>query len=498
MSPSLATRADRMQQGKSLRKLTPRALHGKLLGPLERDPAAVLKAQNATRLPALVELRRQLMASSPFAYLRGAAAVMAHDLQWQPMAGAKVQACGDCHLMNFGAFVTPEDNILFDINDFDETLPGVDFSVDLKRLATSIVVAAAAGGAAKSERHALAAAAVRAYRKRMEGLSYLSPVKSGTAGSTWSWRSRNSATPPCARRCRRSWRGRAAMASTSTTIFRHWRNSGAPLIHDKAPRIFHFAPGSDAAMGFVAQTDLARYRASLQPVAAVLYDRYALKDFVFKAVGVGSVGTYCYVGLFMSGDDEPLFLQAKEAVHSVLEILDDKLALEGHQGRRVVDGQRMMQAASDIFLGWTENDESGRQYYVRILKNRRLGGISEIAETEGLSDYARLCGRTLARAHARSGDPAVISGYMGSSDAFDLAIADFALAYADRNEADHAAWVAAEPPAEKEAPPAEKDASAPPDGKKAAPARTTKKRPAKTARDSDKTGKDSDENPPAA
>ena len=177
MSLPLASRADRMQQGKSLRKLTPRALHAQLLGPADRDAAAILEAQNATRLPALVDLRGQIMAGDPFAYLRGAAAVMAHDLQWQPMAGAKVQACGDCHLMNFGAFVTPEDNILFDINDFDETLPGVDFTVDLKRLASSIVVAAASAGASKSERHELAAASVRAYRKRMEGLSYLSPME---------------------------------------------------------------------------------------------------------------------------------------------------------------------------------------------------------------------------------------------------------------------------------------------------------------------------------
>uniref|UniRef100_UPI003F94672B DUF2252 family protein n=1 Tax=Rhodoblastus sp. TaxID=1962975 RepID=UPI003F94672B len=150
---------------------------------------------------------------------------------------------------------------------------------------------------------------------------------------------------------------------------------------------------------------------------------------------------------FMSGDEEPMFLQVKEASHSVLEALDEKLAFVGNQGRRVVEGQRMMQSASDIFLGWCEYGESGRQFYVRILKNRRLAGISDIAGTEALTDYARLCGRTLARAHARSGDPAVISGYMGDSDAFDEAIADFALAYEQRNDADHAAWAAAYPPA---------------------------------------------------
>ena len=447
MPLSLANRADRLQQGKSLRKIAPRAAHAHLVGPMDRDATAILEAQNATRLPALIDVRRQLMATSPFAYLRGAAAVMAHDLQWQPMVGAKVQACGDCHLMNFGAFNTPEDNILFDINDFDETLAGVDFTVDLKRLAASIAVAAAAQGAGKSQRRELAASAVRAYRKRMEGLTYLTPLEI--------WHSRIDLEQEV-----KKFRN-AAMRKKMATIMARARGegldrddnfptlaeSGAPLIHDKAPRIFHFAPGSDAAKSFDPTADFAQYRAGLRPEVAALYDRYELKDVVFRAVGVGSVGTYCYIGLFMSGDEEPAFLQVKEANHSVLEALDEKLVYSGNQGARVVEGQRMMQAASDIFLGVTKNETSGREYYVRVLKNRRLGGISEIAGTEGLADYARLCGRTLARAHARSGDPALISGYMGDSDAFDQAIADFALAYEQRNEADHAAWAAAYPPA---------------------------------------------------
>ncbi len=242
MSVSLATRADRMQQGKSLRKLVPRAAHAQLLGPMDRDANAILEAQNARRLPALLDVRGQLMAGDPFAYLRGAAAVMAHDLQWQPMVGAKVQACGDCHLMNFGAFVTPEDNILFDINDFDETLPGVDFTVDLKRLVASIAVAADAAGLAKSLRHELAAAAVRAYRKRMEGLSYLTPMEI--------WHSRIDLEQET-----KKFRN-AAMRKKMLSIIARARGegldrddnfptlaeSGAPLIHDKAPRIFISRP----------------------------------------------------------------------------------------------------------------------------------------------------------------------------------------------------------------------------------------------------------------
>ncbi len=448
MTPPLPNRTERYAKGKALRKITPRGAHGKLVGPMDRDANAILEAQNGTRLPALVPLRAQLMASNPFAYLRGAAAVMAHDLKWQPMVGASVQACGDCHLMNFGAFATPEDNILFDINDFDETLPGVDFTVDLKRLAASIAVAAADLGLAAEKRHALAAGAVRAYRRRMDSLSYLTPLEI--------WHSRIDLESET-----RKFRNAALRRKIEVLIarargrgldrddnFPHLAASGAPIIHDKAPRIFHFPPDSDAARGFDPKADLAAYRDMLAPAVRTLLERYALRDFVFKAVGVGSVGTYCYVGLYMTGDEEPIFLQVKEAVHSVLEVLDDRLAFRGHQGRRVVEGQRMMQAASDIFLGWTRNKRSGRQYYVRILKNRRLGVMSEVAEEAGVADYARLCGRTLARDHARSGDPALMSGYMGDSDAFDEAIADFAVAYAKQTEIDHEAWTRVHKPAE--------------------------------------------------
>jgi uncharacterized protein (DUF2252 family) len=321
----------------------------------------------------------------------------------------------------------------------------VDFTVDVKRLATSIAVAAAALGLSKSRRHELAASTVRSYRKHMIGLSVRSPLEI--------WHSQIDLEIEI-----KKFRDAAMRKKMQAIIVRArgegldrddnfptLAQSGAPLIHDKAPRIFHFPRSSDAAKGFNPEKDFAKYRAGLGPAVGGLYDRFTLKDVVFKAVGVGSIGTYCYVGLFMSGDDEPLFLQVKEAHHSVLEVLDEKLAYSGPQGRRVVEGQRTMQAASDIFLNWTQNDKSGRDYYVRILKNRRLGDISEIAESEGLSDYARLCGRTLARAHARSGDAAVIAGYIGASDVFDQAIADFALAYAERNEADHAAWAALPP-----------------------------------------------------
>jgi uncharacterized protein (DUF2252 family) len=370
---------------------------------------------------------------------------MAIDLAGQPMAGIPVQAGGDSHLMNFGAFVTPEDNILFDVNDFDETLPGVDFTVDLKRLAASVAVAALSSGAPKKQARALAAATVKAYRSHMAALAKLSPLEI--------WHSRIDLEQEIDRignaHLRRKLVGVIAKARSEGLSkddnFPHLVSGDDPRIVDKPPTIFHLDPKADAQHRLGVQRLLTTYRKDLNPDR--LLDRFMLKDLAFKAVGVGSVGTFCCVGLFLTGDDEPLFLQVKQARNSVLERLGGKLAYIGHQGRRVVEGQRMMQAASDIFLGYTQDEESGRQFYVRTLKNRRLGDVSEITEGEAFSDYARLCGRTLARAHARSGDSVAIAGYSGKSEVLDDAIASFAMAYADQTILDHAALVKAKNPA---------------------------------------------------
>jgi hypothetical protein len=211
---------------------------------------------------------------------------------------------------------------------------------------------------------------------------------------------------------------------------------------DKPPTIFHLNPRADAKHSLSFQRVIAAYRKGLAQDRLRLLDRFRMKDLVFKAVGVGSVGTFCCVGLFLTGDNEPLFLQLKQAQQSVLERLGNRIKYKGHQGRRVVEGQQTMQAASNIFLGHTEDEATGRQFYVRTLKNRRLGGISEIGEEEAFSSYTQLCGRTLARAHARSGDPAAIAGYTGKKEAFDDAIASFAMLYADQTVRDHAALVA--------------------------------------------------------
>jgi uncharacterized protein (DUF2252 family) len=428
------TLAERYEQGVSLRQRTPREKHADLLGPSDRDPVAILAASDRTRIPELIPVRYQRMLSGPFAFLRGAAAVMAQDLRHQPSVGIAVQACGDCHLMNFGAFATPEENILFDINDFDETLPGVDFTVDIKRLAASVAVAALAEQFSRKRARATAAATVEAYRTRMRALSKLSPVEI--------WHSRIELAREVKyiedRSLRRKLHAiltKAGKRLEQDDNFPHLVTGRQARIANKSPLIYHLTQKGDAKHRINAERMFASYQTRLPPERLRLVELYAMKDIAFKAVGVGSVGTFCAIGLFTSGDGAPLFLQIKEAGKSVLECLGPKF--NGHPGRRVVEGQHIMQAASDIFLGWSQDEASGRHFYVRELKNRRLGSISELIEEDALVNYAHLCGRTLARAHARSADPAVLAGYMGKSDAFDDALASFAMGYADRTQRDY-------------------------------------------------------------
>ena len=440
---TVKSRMAQIQHGKALRRTTPREAHAELKGSMKRDAVAILAESDRERVPELVGERYARMMANPFAFLRGAAAVMAADLAGQPMAGCPVQAGGDSHLMNFGAFVTPEDNILFDVNDFDETLPGVDFTVDLKRLAASVAVAALAAGASRKDARALAAATVGAYRRRMMRLAGLSPLEI--------WHSRIDLERELKRVANRNVRRKLSAVIDKARgeglerddNFPHLAAGKTARIVDKPPAIFHLDAKADARHRINGEQLFADYRKGLTPERARLLDRFVLKDLAFKAVGVGSVGTFCCVGLFMSADNEPLFLQVKQAQRSVLERLDRRLAYKGNQGQRVVEGQRMMQAATDIFLGATRDNASQRDFYVRTLKNRRLGGISELGEAKDLDDYAKLCGVTLARAHARSGEPAVIAGYMGKTEVLDDAIGSFAIAYADQTVADHAALLKA-------------------------------------------------------
>jgi uncharacterized protein (DUF2252 family) len=422
--------------GKALRRSVPREAHAELRIPSKRSALGILKEGDAGRMQALLPLRYKKMAESPFAFLRGAAAVMAQDLARQPKIGLTVQACGDAHLMNFGALVTPEGNIAFDVNDFDETLDGIDFTVDLKRLAASAAVAALNAGSSAREARSVAEHVAGAYRKRMRALSALSPAEI--------WHSRIDLEGEIAkfrsgalRRKLRTIVGRAKGdgLSKDDNFPRLVRRRGR--IADKCPTIFHFDQMPPKERPPDPRRLFENYRDVLTPDRSVLLDRYRMRDIVFKAVGVGSVGTFCCVALFLTADDEPLFLQIKQAQRSALERVDRNAAYDGNQGRRVVEGQRKMQAASDIFLGFSHDAASRREFYVRTLKNRRLGGIGEIAELEALYEYAALCARTLARAHARSGEPAKIAGYIGRSDVMDRAIASFAMTYAHQTVTDH-------------------------------------------------------------
>ncbi len=357
MTLATGSRNERFKQGKALRRETPREAHADLKGSLSRNAVAILAESDPDRVPELVPERYARMSLNPFAFLRGAAAVMATDLAAQPTAGIPVQAGGDSHLMNFGAFVTPESNILFDVNDFDETLPGVDFTVDLKRLAASVAVAALGSGASKRQARALAAATVKAYRLHMAALARLSPLEV--------WHSRIDLEQEINRIGNGGLRRRLAAVIakargeglSNDDNFPHLVSGDDPKIVDRPPTIFHLDPKADARHKLGVERVLAAYRKGLNPDRLRLLDRFTMKDIAFKAVGVGSVGTFCCVALFLTGDNEPLFLQIKQAMHSVLERLGGNLEYKGPQGRRVVQGQQMMQAASDIFLGSTKDDD---------------------------------------------------------------------------------------------------------------------------------------------
>lgn len=437
-------REERRAAGKRLREQVSREAHAEWRPTPQRDPLAVLQAGDAGRLAELVPLRRERMRADPFAFLRGAAAVMAADLEGVPVPGIPVQACGDCHIGNFGVYRSPEGQTLFDINDFDETLWNVDFTVDVKRLAASIALAALPRGEDKARR--AARAGVRAYREHMRELAALSPLAI--------WHSRIDLDHEVGRLgdgdlCRRLLSeagtehadGLSRGDVPTLAVVPHETDPADWRIADKAPTIFHQGPGGLTEAVRDAAAALLAYPHNLSADRWTLLSRYAQRDVAFKVVGIGSVGLVCAVGIYTDADGAPLFLQIKEARPSVI----GQLALSpfsiASEGQRVIDGQRIMQAASDLFLGTAFSDASGRCYYVRQLKNRKLSAVSEILAESGAKPYAKLCGTTLARAHARSGDASMIAGYLGKGSAFDEAVADFAMAYARQSIADHALLV---------------------------------------------------------
>jgi len=428
-----------VQEGRALRKKVPRSSHAQWQPPADRpDPLGVLLASGKSRLPHLIPLRYGRMSQSAFAYMRGAAAMMASDLAATPVSGIRVQACGDCHLGNFGAFASPERRILFDITDFDETLPGP-WEFDLKRLATSFTLVARAKGYDRATARDVTTAAVSSYRRHMREFASLSPLE------LWYFiidsellirTARDAATRRRRQRFEKRARSRTVDSLLGKLLVEH---DGAWRFKEQPPTIARLRRGSRLERSFRAV--LERYPRTLQQDRRVLFSRYRLADLAFKVVGVGSVGTRCAVALYVSAGAEPLVLQVKEACPSVLARYAGKSAI-AHEGERVVVGQRLMQCASDIFLGWASDDE-GHDYYVRQLRDMKTSVRLEELEGQVLHNFAGMCGWALARAHAKTGDAARLSGYLGRGPRIDDAIAAFARAYADQCERDHALFLRA-------------------------------------------------------
>ncbi len=396
-----------------------------------RKPLGILASQAATRLPELLGLRIDRMRASPFAFLRGSAAVMAADLASLPVRGVDVQLCGDAHLANFGAYASPEGNPVFDVNDFDETWPGP-FEWDVKRLATSLVVRGREESMSARECRALATRCARQYQRHLRQLAKLSPLEAWQSSIGLEAAIAGIDRGKLRRKLEKRLRG--AMTASAGAYGLVDGTGRAPVLarHDTLVRLPSYQPTIDAAF--------AAWPATLQPQYADLAGRYRLADRAFKVVGIGSVGTFCAVGLFLSEGGAALLLQLKEAQPSVLSGLTDAAPVAS-QGERVVTGQRRLQAQSDIFLGWTPVPVDGREFYVRRLKDSRLARIGAAIEADTLSFYATLCGRTLARAHGRAGDAGRIVGAIdGFEGTFAETIADFAVAYADQTEMDHATF----------------------------------------------------------
>jgi uncharacterized protein (DUF2252 family) len=430
---------ERRERGRAARQSTPRSSHAVWKPAHDRpDPNVLLQEQAKTREPDLAPIRYARMMPSPFTFMRGSAIIMAHDLGGTPNTGIQAQLCGDCHLSNFGLYASPERTLLFDLNDFDETLPGP-WEWDLKRLATSMVVAGRDNGFGDSGCRRAAREAATSYRQRMAEYSEMGELEtwySRVSGDDVFGLISDSRTRKKAKKGLTKARGRDSLQALSklTRVV-----DGRRIFEDDPPLLVRVMENE-----IREQIDeiLEMYRSTLQDDRLRLLDRYRFVDVARKVVGVGSVGTRDYVVLLEGRDeDDPLILQVKEAEPSVLEVHLPQSAYK-HQGQRVVEGQRLMQAASDIFLGWLRGP-AGRDFYWRQLRDMKGSVKVERTSPDELAIYASICGWALARAHARSGDRVQISAYLGKSERFDGAMVDFAVSYADQIERDHAALCAA-------------------------------------------------------
>jgi uncharacterized protein (DUF2252 family) len=441
-------------RGKAARAAAPRSGHARWPpAPDRADPVEVLARQDETRTPALVPIRHERMLTSPFAFFRGAAAIMAADLADTPVTGLRVQLCGDAHLANFGGFAAPDRSLVFDLNDFDETLPGP-WEWDVKRLAASVAVAGRDRGFTADDRRTAVLATVRSYREAMRRFAGMRTIEVWYARleveaqfARWSQR----ASAAGRRRLDKTLaKGRGKDSLRALEKLTH-EVDGHPRIVSDPPLV---VPLRDLLEGAEAERvrervveELHAYERSLQEDRRLLLSGYRPVDVAHKVVGVGSVGTRAWIVLLLGHDvSDPLFLQLKEAQRSVLAPFAGRSRWT-NQGRRVVEGQRLMQAASDVLLGWlhVDRDLDGRprDYYVRQLWDAKGSAPLDALGVDEMTAYGETCGWTLARAHARTGDRAAIAAYLGRSDRFESAIATFAEAYADQNERDYAAFAAA-------------------------------------------------------
>ena len=428
---------ERYAAGKGLRERCDRDAHAAWRAPSDRmDPLEMVLAAEKGRVPDLLPLRHGRMARSAFTFYRGSAMAMAADLASTPTSGIRVQCCGDAHLSNFGGFATPERKVIFSINDLDETLPAP-WEWDVKRLAASFVVACRDNGLKDGAAREVATTCVRAYREAMAGYSKLKTLELWYESLEARDLLRTIKDPAVHRRVverLEKERGKSKGEEIFPKLAAY--RGDLHVIRDQLPTIFHAEGHAPGEVNQAILDTIAGYRATLPSAYQSLLDRYKLRDAAIKVVGIGSVGTSCWVLLFMAGEGDPLFLQVKEARPSVLARYAGRSAFP-NQGQRVVDGYRRMQPASDMFLGWTRGPK--RDFFVRQLRDIKVSPRIETFDETVMDQYATWCGKALALSHARSGLSAELSGYMGKRDVFDEAIASFSMAYADQNEKDHAA-----------------------------------------------------------
>jgi uncharacterized protein (DUF2252 family) len=431
----------RMAEGRAERESVPLEAHAEWAAADGRpDPVGILEEQNATRVPELVPIRHGRMIVSPFTFYRGSAAIMASDLSQTPSTGLRVQCCGDAHLSNFGVFAAPDRRLVFDLNDFDETLRAP-FEWDVKRLVASFVVAARDNGYRRKEQRAAARTAAEAYRKTMAraaAMRFLEVWYARIDAEDLLRELDDKATVKAVHKGLAKARKRTSLGSLSKFAE---RVDNGYRIRQQPPLIVRPSDATYGDLEQIIRKGLAAYARSLSPERRLVLDHYHYVDFARKVVGVGSVGTEAFMVLLMGDrDDDPLFLQVKEADPSVLAPYAGTGEYK-QQGERVVQGQRVMQAASDPFLGWaTGTGARKREFYVRQLRDMKGSALIETMPPARLARYAEVCGITLARAHARSGRAAKIAGYLGDDDTFDRALEHFAVAYADQNDADYAAF----------------------------------------------------------